>query len=401
MGMIESLQEKRANIWEQGKVILDRAEAENRTLDAEETENYRKLNADLDSIGDQVALITEARKSNADMQAAFAAIDGQTAERPAAPEGRDYAEAFRKMASGESRGFNMSPAELRDLTKGTATSGGATVQNAFYNKLWGHLIDAANIINYATIITTAEGNPITFPTTTAHSTAALIAENSTITESDPAFVGRTLSSFKYAVAFQAPNELLQDTGVDLEGYLAMQAGRACGNALGVDLATGTGTTKPWGVMARASAGVTGGAGVVGAFTADNLIDLFYSVISPYRNSPQCAWLMKDATVATARKIKDTTGQYLWAPGLAGAGDTILGKPIITDPGIAAVALSAKSVAFGDMSQYYVRVAGGMRFERSSEFAFGTDQTTFRAIIRADGDLIDQTGAVKVFTGNAA
>ena len=71
------------------------------------------------------------------------------------------------------------------------------------------------------------------------------------------------------------------------------------------------------------------------------------------------------------------------------------------PNVAAVALSAKSVIFGDFGAYFVRIAGGIRFERSSDFAFNTDQITFKAVLRGDGILADQTGAIKVFTGNAA
>jgi hypothetical protein len=54
-----------------------------------------------------------------------------------------------------------------------------------------------------------------------------------------------------------------------------------------------------------------------------------------------------------------------------------------------------------MSQYFVRLAGGVRFERSDDYAFNTDLVTFRALIRGDGILVDQTGAVKHFIGNAA
>ena len=154
-------------------------------------------------------------------------------------------------------------------------------------------------------------------------------------------------------------------------------------------------------MTSTTLGVTGTASLSGAFTADNLIDLYYSVIAPYRNSRSAGWLAKDSTLATARKLKDTTNQYLWAPGLAGAGDTILGKPVITDPNVAAVALSAKSLAFGDLSAYYVRLAGGIRFERSDDFAFQSDLVTFRCIVRGDGILVDQSGSVKHFVGNAA
>ena len=238
--------------------------------------------------------------------------------------------------------------------------------------------------------------------TTAHSTAALTTEGSNISESDPAFAKRSLGAYKYGVIVQVSRELLDDTSVDLEGYIAMQTGRACGNALGAHLVTGTGTSQPSGIVTGASVGVTGGAGVTGAFTADNLIDLMFSVIAPYRNSASCAWMMKDSTLAAVRKLKDTTNQYLWQPSIqVGVPDTLLGKPVYTDPNVAAPALSAKSLVFGDIAAYFVRLAGGVRFERSDEFAFNADLVTFKAVVRGDGILADQQGAVKVFQGNAA
>ena len=166
--------------------------------------------------------------------------------------------------------------------------------------------------------------------------------------------------------------------------------------------TGTGSSQPAGIVTNATLGVTGGTTVSGAFTADNLIDLYHSVIAPYRRSPSCAWLMRDATLASLRKLKDTTNQYLWQPGLTlGAPDTLLGKPVYTDPNVAAVALSAKSVLFGDISRYFVRLAGGVRFERSDDYAFGNDLVSFRCLVRGDGLLVDQTGAVKYFQGGAS
>ena len=102
------------------------------------------------------------------------------------------------------------------------------------------------------------------------------------------------------------------------------------------------------------------------------------------------------------KLKDTSNQYLWQPNnIVGQPDTLLGKPVIVDPSVPAVALGAKSVAFGDLSAYWIRVAGPIRFERSDDYRFNTDEVAFRTVISADGILGDQTGVVKHFIGNAA
>lgn len=309
---------------------------------------------------------------------------------------------IRSFLRGESRAVEIAP-ESRDLTKGTATAGGNTVPVSFYAQLQEHLIESSAILAAgATVLNTAAGENLEVPVTTAFSTAALTAEAAAIAESDPAFAKRTLGAFKYGVLIQVSRELVDDTVVDLLGFLARQAGRAVGNAYGTDLVVGNGSNKPAGLMSLTTLGVTGGTGVAGVPTADNLIDLFYSVIAPYRNSPDAAWLMNDTTIAKVRKLKDSQGQYLWQPALVlGQPDALLGKPVYTDPNVVATATTAESIAFGDISAYWARIAGGIRFERSDEFAFNTDLVTFKCVLRGDGILVDQTGAVKHFAGGAS
>jgi HK97 family phage major capsid protein len=218
-----------------------------------------------------------------------------------------------------------------------------------------------------------------------------------------------LDAFKYAHLIKVSSELLADTGVDIEGYLAAESGRALGNALGAALVTGDGSGDPNGVHTASTTGVTGGNGLGGGFGVqdnagegfDDLIDLFYSVKAPYRASSACHWMMADSTAAVVRKLKTSTGEYAWQPSVvAGQPDVILGKPVIIDPNVPAVAENAKSILFGDFSTYFVRLAGGVRFERSDDFAFDTDVVTFRAIVRGDGDLAD-TSAIKGFVGGGA
>ncbi|MFZ3569955.1 phage major capsid protein [Streptomyces sp. BH097] len=403
--LIKALQERRNNVWEQAKALLDTAEEEKRDLSAEEETTYQALNADIDRIDGRAKQLAEAEQRNQDAEAAFAKLLDKPADERQEQAGKKDSE-LRQWARGEQRAIEIAAPQgvaFRDLVKGTATAGGNTVPTTFYGQLMAHLIEVSGIMMAGpTVLNTTSGESIEIPVTTAHSTAAITPEGQPLSESDPAFGKRTLGAYKYGVLLQASAELLADTGVDLEGYLAMQAGRALGNAFGVHAITGDGTSKPTGIVTSASAGVTGGTGVTGGFTADNLIDLYHSVISPYRNSTSCGWLMRDAALGAVRKLKDTQQQYLWQPSIqVGAPDTLLGKPVYTDPNVAAVGLGAKSVLFGDFSQYFVRMAGGVRFERSDDYAFNSDLVTYRAIIRADGLLVDQTGAVKTFTGNAA
>ncbi|MFD0902339.1 phage major capsid protein [Actinomadura sediminis] len=412
--MVKRLRERRANVWEEMKGIADRAADENRNFSAEEQGTWDGLNGELEKLDTRIksALDVEERAKQADE--AFERIAGKPAEQGAQQRGSDDSE-LRAFLRGEGpREYVVQPTgrvDFRDLSKLTAAAGGNTVPTSFYDRLVAHLIETSSILQSgATILNTASGESIQVPKTTAHSTAAIVTEAAAIGESDPAFGQVTLGAFKYGTLIQVSRELLNDTGVDLEGYLAMQAGRALGNAFGAHAITGTGSSQPRGVVTDATVGVTGPTGTATSFGsqstagegADLLIDLFHSVISPYRMSQACRWIMDDTTAGAARKLKTTDGQYIWQPSVvAGTPDTILGKPVLTDPNVAAPAANAKSVIFGDMSQYFVRLAGGVRFERSDEFAFNSDLVTFRALMRADAALVDLTGAVKVFQHSAS
>jgi HK97 family phage major capsid protein len=405
--IVTRLRDRRLNVWNQAKEIADRAAEENRNFSPEEQGQWDGLNAELDALDTRIKSAMDTEQRAKDQDEAFNKLSAKPQERGGRPEAKSSTElrAFLRGETGAPRYFDVvpdGPVDFRVLSKLTAGAGANTVPTSFYDRLIAHLIETSAILQTnPTVLNTSSGESIQVPKTTAHSSGAIVTEGNAIGASDPAFGQITLGAFKYGCLIQVSRELLNDTGVDLEGYLAMQAGRALGNAFGAHMVTGTGTGQPRGVVTDATVGVTGGTGVTGAFTADNLIDLFYSVIAPYRASSSAYWVTKDSTLANIRKLKDTTNQYIWQPSLqVGAPDTLLGKALVTDPNVAAPAINAKSVIFGDMSQYFVRMAGGVRFERSDDFAFNTDLVTFRALLRADAALVDLTGAVKVFVGAA-
>jgi HK97 family phage major capsid protein len=264
------------------------------------------------------------------------------------------------------------------------------------------MVVASPMLEVANIIRTAGGENLQIPRTNAYSTAAQVAQGSAFAESDPTFQSfLTLGAYKHGFLVQVSREMVEDSGVDLLGFLAEQAGIAIGVALGSATTLGSGSNAPTGIITAAGTGVTGSTAVSGAFTADNLIDLAYSVNSAYRRMPNTGWQMKGTTIAATRKLKDTYGQYLFQPSLqAGQPDQLLGYPIYENPDMAAVATAAKSVLFGNYRQYHIRLAGGISFDRSDDYAFANDLITFRARVRADGGLAQQ-GAVNVFLGGAS
>jgi HK97 family phage major capsid protein len=120
-----------------------------------------------------------------------------------------------------------------------------------------------------------------------------------------------------------------------------------------------------------------------AITADELIDLYHALSRPYRKN--AVWMMADATAKMIRKLKDTTNQYLWQPGLqAGQPDTLFGRPVIVSDSMPAATTGLKSVVFGDLSYYTVADRQGVTVQRLNELYAATGQVGFRAYKRTDG-----------------
>ena len=133
--------------------------------------------------------------------------------------------------------------------------------------------------------------------------------------------------------------------------------------------------------------------------ADELMDLYYSLKSPYRK--KSVWVLNDSTIKAIRKLKDNNGQYLWQPSLtAGAPDMILGRPIKTSAYMPAIAAGAKTIAFGDFSYYWIADRQGRSFKRLNELFAATGQVGFLASQRVDGKMI-LAEAVKVLVQKAA
>jgi HK97 family phage major capsid protein len=106
-----------------------------------------------------------------------------------------------------------------------------------------------------------------------------------------------------------------------------------------------------------------------------------------------------ATIGKMRTLKDTAGNYLYTVNV-GQPDQFAGYSIIENPAVAAIGTGAKSVLFGHMPSYKVRVAGGLQVATSTDYAFNTDTITYRVMLRVDGDLT-HAGHIKYFKGAAS
>jgi HK97 family phage major capsid protein len=409
--LIQRLHEERLKDWEQAKTLLDKVEEDKRSdFSPEEKETWERINTSMDEKAGRIKELTDLDKDNKDLEEQRKRYPGVAD----APRQNDVEEQVRSFFRGEIKAVDIPLAgvgrsinhrsgkwEVRDLVEGSVAAGGATVPLSFRAQLYEFLVENSAIRQTnATILSTASGESINMPKVVSKGTAAIVGEGTALAEADPSFGTVTLLAWKYGQLIQLSSELVQDTAIDMLGFVAKDSGEALAYATGNHYLNGTGTNQPQGVFAAAGTGVTGGTGVVGVPTSDNLMDLFYSVIPKYRRNS--FWVMGDATAGVIRKIKLSTNEYMWAPGLqVGEPDRLLGRPVIADPFVPAMGTGVKSIAFGDFSSFFIRDAGAVRFERSDEFAFDRDLVTFRAVMRTDSKLVDLTGAIKLYRGGTA
>ena len=110
----------------------------------------------------------------------------------------------------------------------------------------------------------------------------------------------SIGAYKVGTMIKVSEELLNDSVFDLESYIAKEFARRIGAKEEEAFFTGDGSGKPLGILAAtggAETGVTAASST--AVTADELMDLFYSLKSPYRK--KAVWVLNDSTIKAVRK----------------------------------------------------------------------------------------------------
>jgi len=394
MSKILELREKRSNLWEQTKAFLDSKRDEKGLISIEDTATYEKMEADVVSMGKEIERLE--RQATMDMELSKAVntpIVGKPTVTEETKTGRatdEYKGAFWKTMRNK---YNYDI--VNALQVGTDSEGGYLVPDEFENTLIEGLQEANIFRTLANVISTSSGDK-KIPVVASKGIATWTDEEAPITESDDVFGIVNLGAHKLSTMIKISEELLNDSMFNLEKYIAKEFVRRIGSAEEEAFITGNGTGKPTGVLVSGEVGLTAASAT--AITLDEMIDLFYSLKAPYRRNAQ--WLMNDATVKSIRKMKDGSGQYLWQPSLqAGNPDTILNRPVQTSSFVPTIGASAKTMAFGDFSYYWIADRQGRTFQRLNELYAMTGQVGFRATQRVDGKLT-LTEAIKVLQQKA-
>ena len=289
----------------------------------------------------------------------------------------------------------------------TGSQGGYTVASELGAQIIAKLKHFGAMRNVAQVVSTAQGNPMAYPTTDGTSeTGEWLAENASATSLDPSFGTVDIAAFKAgSKVITVPIELLEDSSFDIAGFIVNRMSERLGRTVNTGYTTGTGTGQPFGVVTQAAAGKVGGTGQTTTFTYNDLVDLYESIDQAYIEGGNCQFMFSQDVRKALRKMVDSANRPIWTPGYeygstAGIPDQLLGANVVINNGMPTPAANAKSILFGDFRRYVIRDVNQVVMFRFEDSAFTTKgQVGFMSWVRTGGNLTD-TSAVKYYQHSA-
>ena len=385
MSKILEMIEKRNQAWEGAKAFVESKRDKDGLLSTEDAATYAAMEQKVKDYGAEIARLQEMEAMEQELaKPVNTPLTGKPMSTTEKPEKTGRASEAYKQAMLTALRTNFRQVS-NVLSEGVDANGGYLVPEEYDHRLI-DILDEENVMRkLGTRITTSGEHKINIAATKP--AAAWIEEGGALTFGDATFDQIILDAHKLHVAIKVTEELLYDNAFNLENYIMQQFGKALANAEEDAFINGTGTGQPLGILAAtggADVGVTAKSAT--AITADELIDLIYSLKRPYRKS--AAFLLNDQTLAAIRKLKDNYGQYLWQPSLqAGEPDRILGYAAYTSPYFPAVAAGKPAVAFGDLSYNNIGDRGTRSCAERNELFAGNGMVGFVAKERVDGKLV--------------
>lgn len=384
--------------WEDCKAFLENHRQADGTITAEDKAVYDEMVKKVDAYKAEIALLDDVEKRENEMNKGTSTpITNQpkSGDKKTGRSSDEYHKAFVDFLRG-----NLSAKDLKNvLQEGVGSKGGYLVPEEFEKQLVEKLAEL-NIFRQICHITPMGSSAKDIPIVADEGEAGWIGENGSYGEDDDEFTTVTMKAHKVGRLTRVSDELAEDSFFDIESYVLNSLAKSIAKAEEKAFAIGTGDDngQPTGVFTNDGAGVGVTTAAADKFTADELIDLVFSVASPYRKN--AGWVMNDQTAKLVRKLKDGQGNYIWQTSLvAGEPDRLLGYPVNYSAYAPTVEAGALVIAFGDFDYYWIGDRSGVDIKKLEELYAANGQIGFRGSRRTDGK-ITQSDAIKLLKMHA-
>ena len=383
---ITELKQLRAKAIKEMREILDIASAEGRSLSAEETEKYDRIESDVD--GYTATVDRQEKQHRAESSIKDIVSESRVSSRAMTKQDRagsdEYRNAFNKYMRYGSNA--LVGEEARTLTEGTDSEGGYLTETILERRLVEGLADNNIMRQISTVVNTTSDRNISVLDTVGD--AAWLAESGTYAPVDTSFSQVSLGAYKASTLMLISEELLQDSIFDLTTFVSQIFSRRLGELEEAAMISGSGSGQPTGAVNGASTGHT--LATINTWTADDLLDFQYSLKRQYRRNG--SFIFNDASIKDIRKLQDANDHWIWQPSMRdGEPDRLLGNPVYSsyDMAVPSDDPSSKCGLFGDFRMaYYIADRGGTSFQRLNElYAVSAGAVGFRAYRRVDGKVV--------------
>ena len=380
---LKELMEERTKAWDEAKAFAESKKDEKGLMSDEDFKTYEEMERTIENYTREI----ERKKREEEMDKSLEKPTTQALTN----EPTTFNEEDKPMRARNVYRKSMMKAlrtNFRDISNelkvGTDQSGGYLVPEEMESDIVNGLEDENIVRKLATKVQTSGLHKINIAATKP--AALWVEEGGQLTFGDGTFDQVSLDAHKLHVGIKVTEELLYDAAFNLEKYITEEFTRALANAEEDAFLNGDGVNKPTGIFDSKKGGELGGTTKAQTITADELIDLVYSLDRPYRK--KAAFILNDATVAQIRKLKDVNGAYIWQPSLKdGEPDRLLGYPAYTSAFAPKAEKGKLAVAFGDFSYYKIGDRGNRSFQDLKELFAGNGMVGFLGKERVDGILV--------------
>ena len=232
------------------------------------------------------------------------------------------------------------------------------------------LVNAMNAISVlrplCTEVTTTGESAL--PIVNGHGKAAWVPEGHPIPLVKDTFDRVNLDSHKLAAIIRVTNELLKDSAIDIEEYLAAAFADRLAVSEEEAFLAGDGVDKPLGLIHQAKAGCM--TEVAGSVSIEDVLNLIFSVPEKYRRN--ATLLMNDNTLLQLYQQAMEQGKQL----LFGNSDTFFGMPIVRCATMPDAQPGSTPILFGDFKQVYINNNGKRSIKRLDQLFIANDHIGF-------------------------
>ena len=309
---------------------------------------------------------------------------------------RDFSAYLRK---GDSA---LDPSRYADMMVGEDPQGGYWVEPSVTGRIVEFVEESTPMREIANVITVGS-DEATGDYDLDETDANWVGETETRNDTDTPELGEwKIPVHELAAQPRATRKLLDDASRDVEGWLAEKVGSKFSRLQNTAFVVGSGVAQPRGFLDHTSGTPARtsvvnyrkveqtNTGAAGAFASTDPGDVFYTCLGILKGQfrANARWLMARATQATALKLKDGDGNYLWQPSFqAGQPSLLIGFPMTLAEDMPAIAADSLSIAFGDFRAGYLIVdRQGISTLRDPYTA--KPYIRFYSIARVGGDVVN-------------